>query len=198
MLFRSTIGRSAEGTPPPDIDLRPDRMASRQHARIWRADHHWWIADVGSRRGTIVDGRPLPVNTPTVLRPWSTIQCGETTLFLAPPGWRRLHARDLTLDLELVGAVSSSLHHAGLPVIGRMVARNIGTVASSPSTVQLAMEPCFGALAVPVPMLRPGASEHLQLPPIALRYDVLEGQIERSRRRLAVAVDGEVDRKSVV
>ena len=72
-----------------------------------------------------------------------------------------------------------------------MVARNTGTVTSSPSTVQLAMEPCFGALAVPVPMLRPGSSEPLQLPPIALRYDVLEGQIERSRRRLAVAVDGD-------
>lgn len=187
----ATIGRSAEGTPSPDIDLRPDRLASRQHARVWRADHHWWIMDVGSRRGTLVDGRPLAPNTQTILRPWSVIQCGETRLFLAPPGWRRLRARDLTLDLELMGAVSSSLHHAGLPVIGRMIARNTGTVTLPASTVRLAMEPCFGPISVSAPALRPGASEPLQLPPIALRYDVLEGQIERSRRRLTVAVDGD-------
>ena len=186
-----TIGRSAEGTPPPDIDVRPDRTASRQHARVWRSDHHWWIMDVGSRRGTLVDGRPLTPHTQTILRPWSVIQCGETVLFLAPPGWRRLRSRDLTLDLELVEAVSSSLYHAGLPVIGRMIARNTGTATLPACTVRLALEPCFGPVSVSVPALRPATSEPFQLPPIALRYDVLEGQIERSRRRLAVAVDGD-------
>jgi hypothetical protein len=187
----AVIGRSAEGAPNPDIDLRPDRLASRQHARIWRADYQWWIEDVGSRRGTLVDGRPLPPRTPTLVRPWSEIRCGETVLFLAPPGWRRLRGRDLTLDLELVGAVSSALCHAGLPIVGRLVARNQGAASRPSGTVRLSLEPCFGPVSVSVPALPPATGAQLTLPPISLRFDVLEGQIERSRRRLTVTLDGD-------
>ncbi|MCC7368986.1 MAG: FHA domain-containing protein [Chloroflexi bacterium] len=185
----ASIGRTT--AEPPDVDLRADRRVSRQHARVWRQDHRWWIEDAGSRYGTLVDGQPLAPGTPAILRPWSTVQCGDTTLFLAPPGWRRLRAHGLTLDIELAGTISLALAHAGLPVVGRMIARNQGQTTLPASTVQLALEPCFGPITLAVPALRPGASLPLSLPPIGLRYDVLEGQIERSRRRLTVAVDGD-------
>jgi len=43
-----------------------DPMISRRHAEVSHADGHWWIADLGSRNGTLVDGEritrlPLPV-----------------------------------------------------------------------------------------------------------------------------------------
>jgi pSer/pThr/pTyr-binding forkhead associated (FHA) protein len=43
-----------------------DPMISRRHAEVSHDDGHWWIADLGSRNGTLVDGEritrvPLPV-----------------------------------------------------------------------------------------------------------------------------------------
>ena len=142
----NAIGRSAPSSAPPDVDLWPDRHASREHARIWHADHLWWIEDAGSKHGTRLDGRSLDPGQAAVLRPWSEIQIGETTLFLAPPGWHRLRARDLVLDLEVAGAVSSSLLHAGLPIVRRMVARSRARAARPAGRVELALEPCFGPL----------------------------------------------------
>ena len=42
-----------------------DPMISRRHAEVSLVDGHWWIADLGSRNGTLVDGErvtrsPLP------------------------------------------------------------------------------------------------------------------------------------------
>lgn len=51
-----------------DCDLHlDDPMISRRHAEIGFADGLWWIRDLGSRNGTMVDGRfvnrvPLPAN----------------------------------------------------------------------------------------------------------------------------------------
>jgi hypothetical protein len=124
------------------------------------------------------------------LRPWSEVQIGETTLFLAPPGWHRVRAGDLVLDLEVVGAVSASLLHAGLPIIRRLVARHRGKHARPAGRVALSLQPCFGPVTVDVPALEPGTSQPLALPPILPGYDVLEGQIERARRRLSIEIDG--------
>ena len=187
----NTIGRSGSSEAP-DVDLWPDRRASRVHARIWYADHLWWIEDVGSRHGTRLDGRALTPGQAVVVRPWSEIELGETTLFLAPPGWRRTRGRDLVLDLEVAGAVSSSLLHAGLPIVRRIVARSRARTARPAGRVELALDPCFGPIAATVPPLAPGKSATLKLPPIVPSYDVLEGQIERARRRLTITLDGAV------
>ena len=42
-------------------------MISRQHAEVSHADGLWWIRDLGSRNGTLVDGQrvtrvPLPAH----------------------------------------------------------------------------------------------------------------------------------------
>lgn len=189
----ATIGRQA-GPLAPDVDLHPDRRASREHARIWSADHFWWIEDTGSKHGTRVEGRMIEARQPTVLLPWSEIRIGDTTLFLAPPGWRRVRARDVVLDLEIVGAVSPSLVQAGLPIVRRMVARSRDTVTRPPGHVEIALRPCFGPVRAEIPALPPGASAALTLPTIAPSYDVLEGQVERSRRRLMVTIDEQTQR----
>jgi DNA-binding winged helix-turn-helix (wHTH) protein len=48
------IGRSAEC----DIVL-DDRQVSRHHARVFRADDHYFIEDLGSKNGTHINGRDV-------------------------------------------------------------------------------------------------------------------------------------------
>src|SRR4051812_36299712 len=49
------IGRaSPEATP--DIDLSSDTNVSRRHARLWQENGVYWIEDLGSRGGTLVNG----------------------------------------------------------------------------------------------------------------------------------------------
>jgi pSer/pThr/pTyr-binding forkhead associated (FHA) protein len=52
------IGRSSE------CDLAiPDRFMSRRHARLWERDSQWWIEDLGSRNGTLVNGVKVVAST---------------------------------------------------------------------------------------------------------------------------------------
>ena len=63
----------------PDVDLvlnHPE--VSRRHCRILREEETWFIEDLGSRRGTAVNGNP--VSGRTALRPGDQIQVGPVTL----------------------------------------------------------------------------------------------------------------------
>jgi len=54
----------------------PDRSMSRRHARVFREGGEWLVEDLGSRNGTLLNGRritePTPVGIGTVLRIGST------------------------------------------------------------------------------------------------------------------------------
>lgn len=54
----------------------PDRSMSRRHARLFREGGDWLVEDLGSRNGTLLNGRritePTPVGVGTVLRIGST------------------------------------------------------------------------------------------------------------------------------
>jgi adenylate cyclase len=63
-----------------DLDLTPDDMVSRPHAQITFRDDEWWIEDLGSRRGTKVDGREIKGIGRQRLRSECTICIGETVL----------------------------------------------------------------------------------------------------------------------
>lgn len=52
---RVTIGRQKA-----DLDLTPDLQVSQTHARIWLENGAFWIEDLGSRNGTLVNGREIP------------------------------------------------------------------------------------------------------------------------------------------
>jgi len=55
-----------------------DARISKLHARLFGSDGEWFIEDLGSTNGTIVNGRPL--TGPQVLQRGATIQVGEVTL----------------------------------------------------------------------------------------------------------------------
>ena len=51
-----SIGRAIEN----DVQF-PDRSVSRQHCRIVRKERSWWIEDMESTNGTLIDGEPIEV-----------------------------------------------------------------------------------------------------------------------------------------
>jgi serine phosphatase RsbU (regulator of sigma subunit) len=65
------VGRSSDA----EIAV-PDRSMSRRHARLFRKGGEWLVEDLGSRNGTLLNGRrisePTPVGVGTVLRIGST------------------------------------------------------------------------------------------------------------------------------
>ncbi len=67
------LGRSSE------CDLVvPDQSVSRQHARLFKADTGWWIEDLGSRNGTIVD--EIRITTQIPLERSSSIRMGASVI----------------------------------------------------------------------------------------------------------------------
>lgn len=69
----TTIGRTTES----DIML-PDTHASRNHARIFFAKGQWFIEDLGSRNGTVVNS--TPIKRPAPLMAGDEIRIGDGTL----------------------------------------------------------------------------------------------------------------------
>ena len=61
-----------------DIDLSPDTTVSRLHARIWAENGQFWVEDVESRYGTLVNGKKLIGKIQ--VQPDDSIVIGETTL----------------------------------------------------------------------------------------------------------------------
>ncbi len=61
-----------------DIDLSPDTTVSRLHARIWSENGQFWVEDVESRYGTLINGEKLVGKTQ--VQPEDSIVIGETTL----------------------------------------------------------------------------------------------------------------------
>jgi pSer/pThr/pTyr-binding forkhead associated (FHA) protein len=73
------IGRRNERTAV-GLDLTPDEMVSRTHARVWRDAGEVRIEDLGSRAGTFVNGEKLEQSQ--VLRPDEVVTLGETQITL--------------------------------------------------------------------------------------------------------------------
>ena len=71
------IGRSPSSTLVLD-----DSYASSRHARVFPKDGSWWLEDLGSTNGTLLDGRPVhgAVELPTGV----PVRIGQTTLELRP------------------------------------------------------------------------------------------------------------------
>ncbi len=70
---RVTIGRSSSN----DIVL-DDPAASRRHALLERLAAGWWIHDLGSLNGTLVNGKPVHREAP--LYSGDEIMVGETKI----------------------------------------------------------------------------------------------------------------------
>lgn len=69
------VGRSSEC----DLSIS-DRFMSRRHARFFKRDDDWWLEDLGSRNGTLVNGAPL--TEPRAMAAGDTIVLSGSTLRL--------------------------------------------------------------------------------------------------------------------
>jgi pSer/pThr/pTyr-binding forkhead associated (FHA) protein len=75
-----TIGRPDPKTgTSPDIALEWDDAVSRHHAHILRRSDGDYLEDVGSSNGTLLNGQPIAVHTPILLKDGDVITIGERT-----------------------------------------------------------------------------------------------------------------------
>jgi formylglycine-generating enzyme required for sulfatase activity len=73
---RNLVGRSSKC----ELHL-PNPNVSAEHALIWWDGEYWWIRDLGSRNGTVVDGQALEGEAPVRL------EIGMTLVFAQQLGW---------------------------------------------------------------------------------------------------------------
>ena len=60
----------------------PDAFASAEHALLtWRAGR-WWLEDLGSKNGTLLNEVPIPPDGPVVIGPGDVIGIGQVRLKL--------------------------------------------------------------------------------------------------------------------
>lgn len=71
-----TIGRA----PGCAVPLPSDNFVSAMHARVFRRDDAYWVEDLGSTNGTLVNGRRMTGTAP--LRRGDRLQVGRTVLEL--------------------------------------------------------------------------------------------------------------------
>ncbi len=92
---RTTIGRSRTS----DIVL-PDQWLSRRHAEIVRRDDQFFVADLGSRNGTLLNGARITGERP--LQPGDRITLGAYDLTFS--GDEPADSREESADFEVVAA----------------------------------------------------------------------------------------------
>ena len=73
LLPLTTLGRSLGNTV-----IIDDEYSSNEHALITWLDKQWWLEDLGSSNGTLVND--LPINKATVITNGDLITIGETQL----------------------------------------------------------------------------------------------------------------------
>jgi pSer/pThr/pTyr-binding forkhead associated (FHA) protein len=71
-----TIGRSIDCA----IPLPEDNFVSQVHARVFRREDEYWVEDLGSTNGTLMNGRKL--SGPAPVRRGDRLQVGRTVLEL--------------------------------------------------------------------------------------------------------------------
>lgn len=73
----ATLGRAVENA----VQF-PDRTVSRRHCRVSRRGGEWWIEDLGSTNGTLLNGEPLQAEAP--LRPGDEVRMGLSRFVFEP------------------------------------------------------------------------------------------------------------------
>jgi adenylate cyclase len=76
------VGRDAHLDDRVDLDLDWDTTVSHVHARLTQEEEAFWIEDLGSTNGTIVDGEKI--TTKTRLEPTSKVVVGQTQIAVQP------------------------------------------------------------------------------------------------------------------
>ena len=76
------VGRSGKKTTSLDVDLWPDTAVSRRHALIWFDGEGWYIEDLRSANGTVLDENNIQGQRAIRLTPGTKIRFGHTVVML--------------------------------------------------------------------------------------------------------------------
>jgi len=110
-----TVGRHREGAPV-DLDVteldQERKTVSRPHARIGWENGRYWIEDLGSTRGTLVDGVDIKKPGKKELRPGQTVQMGDLTLEIVVSSVAAVPPVRVTVCC--LPAMNYSLHNVGV------------------------------------------------------------------------------------
>lgn len=60
------------------IQLQDDEAVSNMHARIFLKGNNWWVEDLLSTNGTLINQDPIA--TPTIITTGDQISCGKTII----------------------------------------------------------------------------------------------------------------------
>src|SRR5919107_6210405 len=109
---RMALGRSATN----ELSFPEDNGLSRQHLIFEKQDDGWVVTDVGSKNGTVVNGRRI--ECPTLLKPGDQILAGHLTMIFDSPSrkfertvvvfdGREERTRSATFATDLTHAITS-------------------------------------------------------------------------------------------
>jgi adenylate cyclase len=79
-----TFGRLGEKSPSV-LDLSPDNKVSRLHGRIWQENGSYWIEDLNSGRGTLLNNVEIKGLGKKTVQAGDVIVAGNTTLLIESP-----------------------------------------------------------------------------------------------------------------
>jgi ABC-type multidrug transport system ATPase subunit/pSer/pThr/pTyr-binding forkhead associated (FHA) protein len=136
-----TIGRDPEN----DLQLKYPTV-SRSHARIARpgSAEQYFIEDLESSNGTLVNDELIVPGKPYPLHPGNTIQIGPAKFLFAPQAMQFLEeSRDLRLDAlhlnQFVGAGVNLLQDISLSILPREFVAVVGVSGAGKSTLLTAL-----------------------------------------------------------
>jgi pSer/pThr/pTyr-binding forkhead associated (FHA) protein len=69
----------------PDVDLARDLAVSRRHAQIVARDARYWLSDLHSTNGTLLNGAELAPGAERPLHPGDEIRLGELSVLTVLP-----------------------------------------------------------------------------------------------------------------
>ena len=177
----------------PDIDLYPDEKVSRKHFKIWQQQGGYWIKDLQSKHGTLVDNEEIREKESGVpLHTSSQVRIGETVLRLEPLGCLHLEYRGLRIDFQILEAFNFALAWCGFPVISDLKISNNSSSDSETQDISFLLRGYSTEEKVRCPFLKSGQS--VVIGDVAVEPDLLrlEGQIGKSVTELLVKIKDEV------
>jgi hypothetical protein len=204
------IGRPTDEGVRPELDLSPDTLVTRSHAQIRVEDGRYWIKDLGSKYGTVVNGEDIRGKGEVALAPGVTAQMGETMLAIvadkedAKPARIREGSSAKKKDMEpaplprlratvnCLPAINYSLVHADAPLLSEIALYNETDTSLTNLELRLTLPGYAESQPVTIPFI-PARGSHTIYPLPRFHFERRELQAlpEPVTARLAVWVNGE-------
>lgn len=177
----------------PDVDLSEDKKVSRKHLKIWQEQGSYWIKDLQSKHGTMVNGEEIKgKENGILLNLYSEIRIGDSVLKFEPENRLHLERNGLRIDLELLETINFSLLHCGFPLIDNLEIHNNSASDFEPQEISFILCGYSREKIVKLPFLKSGQS--VALGDVGVELDTLrfEGQVETTNAEFTVKIKDEL------